>query len=263
MVKKALLPIVLAAMLLAGCSLDAFDFLHRATTVLKDNVAISSGLVPVDSSELLALVTPTGEGTVPAEQVGGYYRFGNVEIDFGLEADDLPILYPIDDVALDALVGASSNTRHVEALREALSEEAPETLAGYVRNTWAAFESLVDAVAPDGDDPDWYATVHETLSAFLRDGDGAVTLRDVISCRITMLTLTTALDSLDEGDAPSKWDAGRMKGAIQGESADLTTEFIDSMANILGSGKTAAAAIGDSALYEALDGVLRQVLGGI
>ena len=224
--------------------MDSFDFLYSLTSRLKENVAIESGLVDVDTGQVTGRLEEHFASVSPLVRGSQGFLFGSHVFDCGSYSDENVILPPAPEALLEALSQDSENEARRAAVQEYLSAPAPEWLADTAGNTVRLISDMVAAV--DETEP-----IHDVLEAFIPSGEDG-TLNEVLSLQVVLSVFSRALGHFEQyavnvDDIIQALDAG-----IDG----VQLEYIDSMALALGQGKSLARLTGSVWLYDALNSVL-------
>lgn len=239
MFAKAALAIL--SILLSGCSIDTFDALYRITGMMKENVAVSMGLVDVDTQGLVDFVTGCLESTDANVKKDGSFVFSDRTLACAGPVDS--ILPQASQELLARLSYASENKAKRSELARVLSAKADEDLSTLARNTVSFLEGLVCGLEDE--------EMKELLSSFLIQRD-EYTLCDIIALETILGTLSTSLEFFDAGTVT----LDDINQAFSLSMGSVDRSYIDSISRSTGQGKSVATAIGASWLYNAFDNLL-------
>lgn len=235
-----ILVVVLLAIMLTGCSLDSFEFLHSLTSSLKGNIAIDAGLVDVDTSTL-------EEDLSSYKASLGSRLVANTDSSYSIEGrrlamSDLGSILPVASSQLmDLLSSGSENSVKVDRAREIFSQSVDD---GEVRAATEATVDLIVFLSESFSDYDF----SYLIEAFSEPIGEDLTWRDVLSV-VSSLLEHKAFDGMEVVTIDG------IRAAIS-SGIEESVSFYDSLALNLGQGKTVARMLGIDWLYGALNGIL-------
>lgn len=241
-----ILVVVLLAIMLTGCSLDSFEFLHSLSSSLKGNIAIDAGLVDVDTSTLeegLYSYKASLGGRLDAN-MDSSYSIGGRRLE---SADHGPILPVASSPLMDLLISGSENSVKVDRAREILSQSVDDE---EVRAATEATVDLIVFLAESFSDYDF----SYLIEAFSEPIGEDLTWRDVLARQIVLSVVSSLLEH-KAFDGMEVVTIDGIRAAIS-SGIEESVSFYDSLALNLGQGKTVARMLGIDWLYGALNGIL-------
>lgn len=241
-----ILVVVLLAIMLTGCSLDSFEFLHSLTSSLKGNIAIDAGLVDVDTSTLEEDLSSykASLGSRLVANTDSSYSIGGRR----LAVSDLGSILPVASSQLmDLLSSGSENSVKVDVARKILSQSVDD------EEVRAATEATVDLIAFLSESFSDYDFSY-LIEAFSEPIGEDLTWRDVLARQI-VLSVVSSLLGHKALDGMEVVTIDGIRSAIS-SGIEESVSFYDSLALNLGQGKTVARMLGIDWLYGALNGIL-------
>lgn len=181
-----ILVVVLLAIMLTGCSLDSFEFLHSLTSSLKGNIAIDAGMVDVDTSTLEKDLSSykASLGSRLVANTDSSYSIGGRR----LAVSDLGSILPVASSQLmDLLSSGSENSVKVDRAREIFSQSVDD---GEVRAATEATVDLIVFLSESFSDYDF----SYLIKAFSEPIGEDLTWRDVLARQIVLSVVSSLLE---------------------------------------------------------------------
>lgn len=234
-------------LMLSACTLDSFDMLFNLTSDLKKNLAVESGIISVDISDLIDSLDASFSSLTPlSPDENGSYKIGKHYFKF--EGPDC-ILPPASSALLNRIAAVPSDSKASRKVRLVLERKVDDELSSLADSS----VDFINAVLDNFSSFDSY----EALKSFHMEKKDSYTKSDILRLRIIMHVFSSSLDYFEDGESVS---IGDVKNVFSGEDP-LESAYIDHIASSLGLCKSVSHVTGDSTLYSALDRVLQMALG--
>lgn len=234
-------------LMLSACTLDSFDMLFNLTSDLKKNLAVETGIISVDISDLIGSLDESFSSLTPlSPDENGSYKIGKHYFVFKGQNCILP---PASSALLNRIAAVPSDSKASRKVRNALEGKVDDELSSLADSS----VDFINAVLDNFSSFDSY----EALKSFHMEKKDSYTKSDILRLRIIMYVFSSSLDYFENGQIVSIEDVEEVfSGEVRLESA-----YIDHIASSLGLCKSVSHVTGDSTLYSALDRVLQMALG--
>lgn len=234
-------------LMLSACTLDSFDMLFNLTSDLKKNLAVETGIISVDISDLIDSLDESFSSLTPlSSDENGSYSIGNHHFKFEGPGCILP---PASSALLNRIAAVPPDSKASRKVRNALEGKVDDELSSLADSS----VDFINAVLDNFSSFDSY----EALKSFHMEKKDCYTKSDILRLRIIMHVFSSSLDYFEDGKVVS---IECVKNVFSGE-VQLESAYIDHIASSLGLCKSVSHVTGDSTLYSALDRVLQMALG--